>query len=1169
MKKTLITFITLFCAIAQGSWGQTQVKNESELTQAVKTDGATIVMQADIELSQPITIQGDNGAAVSATINMNGKKLTHKTSVGQTTAGCIFIVPSGSTLNLSNGSIADVSNITGNNTKYIAGAIVNDGTATLSSVTISGCKGLLGGAIKNNQGAKLNLNTCTFDSNEARTKDGFDSGNGGAIWNAGTLVLFDTKFQDCNAVNGAAIYNDASGSISMGDNNSTTSFYSNKASGDGGAIYNLGTLNMGATTFSTNIATGQAGAIWNSGILTLKGCDFLLNQGNTAGALYLASNGNGNVSVKGGSFKQNKANTNGGAIYCEYTINLDGVTFEDNKAKNGDGGACYISTTGNVTLTDENSIGNAYSSNTATDKGGAFYTTGKLTLAGVTATGNSAANGGFLYIDANGSAVVNTNISITENTATTVGGAIYDAGTLSMQGKISVKNNTAADSQKNNVYLASGKVITVAGAFNASGIGISLEDVTGTFTSGYKDNNSDTDPSTIFAPDDSPEFYGVKLADNEAKLAVLSPIVTNDEGVLRKALSMFDNFSIKLSADINITNSTLEIPANKTVTIDLGGFKMDRGLKSREWNTGGQVITVRKDATLNLSNGTLTGGWGGASGGINNEGGTVNLTDVTITGCTGDDRGGGICNRDGGTLTMKGGSLTNNTSNDATHPRGGGGLFNAEGATATLTGVTITGNKNKTYGGGGICNFGTLTIDGCTITGNTAGANGGAIWQEGTLNLQGKNTITDNQAGGKANNIYLYKTVINVTGSLAGSNVGIQMEDILGTFTSGYKKNNADVDPATVFKADNAVVFVPVLSGDEAALTLKPLISVDNDADLRTAVDFDGANIQLVDNIKMSNSTLVIGGGKTVTIDLNGKTLDRGLTSRDFDHGGQVITVRKGGTLNLSNGTLTGGYGGNGGGLANEEGTATLTDVTITGCTGDQRGGGISNYGTLTMTGGSITGNTSNDIKASDTDLVGGGGIYTSGGSTTTLTGVTITGNQAKGAGGGGVNNWGTVTIDGCTMTGNNSKANGGGIWNYSTATLNMQGKNTITDNQGDGKTNNVYLRDGVVITVTGALTDSKIGIRMATPGTFTSGYNANNKDVAPIKFFVSDDDDYTVVLKDDEVELKANMGTAITDVESRNNVEGIWYDLNGRKLQGKPTQKGVYIIGGKTVVIK
>jgi hypothetical protein len=201
---------------------------------------------------------------------------------------------------------------------------------------------------------------------------------------------------------------------------------------------------------------------------------------------------------------------------------------------------------------------------------------------------------------------------------------------------------------------------------------------------------------------------------------------------------------------------------------------------------------------------------------------------------------------------------------------------------------------------------------------------------------------------------------------------------------------------------------------------------------------------------------------------------------------------------------------------------------------------------------------------------VGGGGIYTSGGSTTTLTGVTITGNQAKGAGGGGVNNWGTVTIDGCTITGNTSKANGGGIWNYSTATLNMQGKNTITDNQGDGKTNNVYLRDGVVITVTGALTDSKIGIRMAAPGTFTSGYSTNNKDVAPISIFVSDDTDYTIILKDNEVELKDNMGSSIIGIENEQLTnDSSWYDLRGRKLDTKPATKGVYINNGRKVVIK
>jgi len=29
------------------------------------------------------------------------------------------------------------------------------------------------------------------------------------------------------------------------------------------------------------------------------------------------------------------------------------------------------------------------------------------------------------------------------------------------------------------------------------------------------------------------------------------------------------------------------------------------------------------------------------------------------------------------------------------------------------------------------------------------------------------------------------------------------------------------------------------------------------------------------------------------------------------------------------------------------------------------------------------------------------------------------------------------------------------------------------------------------------------------------------------------------------------------------------WYDLNGRKIEGRPVKKGVYIVNGKKVVIK
>ena len=1036
MKKKLFLIIALFCAIAQGSWGQKQVRSEEELAQAVKENGANIVMMNDIELSKAITIQGDNGGSIKVTINMNGKTLKYKTGFGQNTS-CVFIIPSGADVNLSGGTIASVDNRSGNNTEYVAGGIVNNGKATLSNVTFSDCKGLLGGAIKNNQYATLNLNGCTFDGNVAGAKDGFDSGNGGAIWNDGNLILSNVTIRNCKAENGAGIFNDANGSVTMsGDNNETI-------------------------------------------------------------------------------FTQNTANVNGGAIFSNGTMTLQHVNINKNTSTTGNGGAIYVSAKGIVNI--------------------------------------------------------NTSSFLTENKANQ-GGGIYNGGIITMQGSITANKNTVGDDVANNIYLVKGKVITVTGNIKGSQIGISVPEMPTVITSGYSTDNSDTAPNTIFTSDNEPDLYSASISENEVSIGVPSPFYITEEGILRKAIDKLDDVNFKLSNDINITNSTLVIPSGKTVTIDLGGFKMDRGLKSREWNTGGQVITVREGATLNLSNGTLTGGWGGNAGGLVNEKGTANLTDVIITGCVGDDRGGGICNF--GTLTMTGGAITGNTSKDKEKPTGGGGIFNAEGATVSLTGVTITGNEAKTYGGGGINNWGTLTIDGCTITGNTSNEDGSGVWSGpgSTLNMQGKNTITDNTRNGTTNNVFLREdVVINVTGSLAESNIGIGLVGSIGTFTNGYKAQNGDVDPATVFAADNAVVFVPVLSGDEAALALQQLVKAASDADLRTAASFDGANIQLANDIKMSNSTLVIGGDKTVTIDLNGKTLDRGLTSRDFDHGGQVITVRKDGTLNLSNGTLTGGYGGNGGGIAIEEGgTATLTDVTITGCTGDQRGGAISNYGTLTMTGGSITGNTSNDIKASDTDIVGGGGIYTSGGSTTTLTGVTITGNQAKGAGGGGINNWGTLTIDGCTITGNTSKANGGGIWNYSTATLNMQGKNTITDNQGDGKTNNVYLRDGAVITVTGSLEGSQIGIRMANPGVFTSDYSTNNKDVEPVKYFLSDNEDYEVVLSDNEANLKKKMGTGIQSIENGqliiDNGSAV-YTLSGQRLN-KP-QKGINIINGKKVVIK
>ena len=44
---------------------------------------------------------------------------------------------------------------------------------------------------------------------------------------------------------------------------------------------------------------------------------------------------------------------------------------------------------------------------------------------------------------------------------------------------------------------------------------------------------------------------------------------------------------------------------------------------------------------------------------------------------------------------------------------------------------------------------------------------------------------------------------------------------------------------------------------------------------------------------------------------------------------------------------------------------------------------------------------------------------------------------------------------------------------------------------------------------------------------------------------------------------------TKITTTNFTNFTNGVFYDLNGRKLQSVPTKKGVYIMNGKKVVVK
>lgn len=134
------------------------------------------------------------------------------------------------------------------------------------------------------------------------------------------------------------------------------------------------------------------------------------------------------------------------------------------------------------------------------------------------------------------------------------------------------------------------------------------------------------------------------------------------------------------------------------------------------------------------------------------------------------------------------------------------------------------------------------------------------------------------------------------------------------------------------------------------------------------------------------DAALTVDSDKTLTIDLNGHTIDRNLDSAE-QYG--CVFINSGALTVTGDGMITGGYNSGSGGAFCNNGTLTVIGGTFTGNTASE-GGAIYNNGTLTITGGTFTGNTASD----------GGGIFYKKGSTLYLSGDTvITGNTTADGG--------------------------------------------------------------------------------------------------------------------------------------------------------------------------
>lgn len=177
--------------------------------------------------------------------------------------------------------------------------------------------------------------------------------------------------------------------------------------------------------------------------------------------------------------------------------------------------------------------------------------------------------------------------------------------------------------------------------------------------------------------------------------------------------------------------------AGATVTIHGGTLRANRA------RSGGGIYVYRVDnvTQLTVDQGSVLAANAAASigGGIVNQEGDVTLTGITLDGNTAQS-GAGIYSTSGFTK-LAGVTLRGNAADFS-----GGGFFNTEGD-AVLTNVTLSGNAAGQLGGGIYNSPGDLQLTNATLSGNTAPSAGGIFNDVGTALL--KNMLLARGAAGE------------------------------------------------------------------------------------------------------------------------------------------------------------------------------------------------------------------------------------------------------------------------------------------------------------------------------------------------------------------------------------------------------------------------------------
>ncbi|MEX2170303.1 MAG: choice-of-anchor Q domain-containing protein [Pirellulales bacterium] len=532
-------------------------------------------------------------------------------------------------------------------------------------------------------------------------------------------------------------------------------------------------------------------------------------------------NGGGRLILDGVELHGNVANTQGGGLYSTGgSLVIRNSTFDQNDAATG--GAIHANS-GTVS-TPTRLVNSTFSGNHSDASGGAIWLSNYTEIINSTVTSNtSGGSAGGIQVGSLQRVTLHNTIVAGNTGGGSTPGDLSGLGfvTSSSHNLIGVPNNTVFNDDENIVIGSADPGLTALGNYGGPTQMHALLATSYAIENGDNDKANDADGISLEYDQRGAGFTRVmgSFVDIGAFEFGASIVVTTLEdehdGYHGPGnLSLREAIAIAAALD---GEDTIEFDPNLvgTIVLDslLGSLAIDSDVTI--WGLGADLLTIDangvefpfirpfsiEDATVNITDLTLTGGFGGYTGGaIESFDSDLTLERLVITGNLNDD-GGGTVYSGGGSLTIIDSTIENN---DGTW--GLGGVL-AIGAFLNITGSTISDNDGFYSGVQHIGEHESVQIINSTISKNYGASMAGVmVITTGTARIV-NSTIYENSAAMDNAGVLMSDGAMTMHNTIvAGSFVELEVvtNDVSGIFDSESSNNLIGYDGDEMFPTGNA-----------------------------------------------------------------------------------------------------------------------------------------------------------------------------------------------------------------------------------------------------------------------------------------------------------------------------------------------------------------------------